>query len=215
MSMQLDASDDFAPWIDQLESVTLHRRDSGETVVIAAALRRHAVTKEAEPSGGAVRQADAVWHLQFPTGEAAPGLGDVVVDAREQRWTIQQTEELPLLGRWKCSARELRVAFGCDDRVDVQRAVWDDLGEGPVIVDWSFVYTALPVRIQPEETVVSDTSSLPTSTSRFTIILGEAFPLEPDDRFVAADGAIYRLESLEQTDRIDVLPIARVVRVSS
>jgi hypothetical protein len=32
---------------------------------------------------------------------------------------------------------------------------------------------------------------------------------------VAADGAIYRLESIEQTDRIDALPIARVIRVSS
>lgn len=215
MSLQLDASDDFSPGVDQLESVTLRRRNSGEVVAISTALRRHAVTREAEPSGGAARQADAVWHLQLPTGEAAPELGDVVIDVRDQRWTIQQTEELPLLGRWKCAARELRVAFGCDDRVDVQRAVWDDLGEGPVIVDWSFVRTALPVRIQPEETTVTGSLDSPTSTARFTIILGEAFPLEPDDRFVAADGAIYRLESIEQTDRIDALPIARVVRVSS
>ena len=214
MSTELDASDDFAPWVDGLETVTLRRRDSGETVAIAAAVRRHAVTREAQPSGGAARQTDAVWHLQLPTGESAPQLGDVVIDSRDLRWTIQQTEELTLLNRWKCSARELRVAFGCDDRVDVQRAVWDDLGEGPVIVDWTFVYTALPVRIQPEETVVSDASSSPTSTVRFQIILGEAYPLEPDDRFVAADGAIYRLESIEQADRIDVLPIAKVVRVS-
>jgi hypothetical protein len=214
MSLQLDVNDDFAPWVDQLESVTLSRRNSGEVVAIAAALRRHAVTKEAEPSGGAARQADAVWHLQLPVGESAPELGDVVIDARDRRWTIQQSEELPLLGRWKCSARELRVAFGCDDRVDVQRAVWDDLGEGPVIVDWSFVYTALPVRIQPEETTISGSLDSPTSVARFTIILGEAFSLEPDDRFVAADGAIYRLETIEQTDRIDALPIARVIRVS-
>jgi hypothetical protein len=54
----------------------------------------------------------------------------------------------------------------------------------------------------------------PTTTLRFRIILGESYPLQPDDRFVAADGAIYRLESIEQADRIDVLPIAQVVRVS-
>jgi hypothetical protein len=214
MSVQLDPSEDFAQWADALENVTLRRRDSGETVAIAVALRRDIVAREAEPSGGVAGQTDAVWHLQPPASESPPELGDVVIDARDHHWTIQQTEELPLLGRWKCSARELRVAFGCVDRVDVQRADWDDLGNGPEIVGWDYVYTALPVRIQSDETVVSNTTVAPTSTLRFTIILGEAFPLQSDDRFVATDGAIYRLESIEQADRIDVLPIARVVRVS-
>ncbi len=214
MSVELDPSGEFAQWADGLENVTLRRRDSGETVAITVALRRDVVAQEAELSGGAALQTDEVWHLQLPAGESPPELGDVVIDARDHHWTIQQTEELPLLGRWKCAARELRVAFGCVDHVDVQRAVWDDLGNGPEIVGWSYVYTALPVKIQPEETLVSDTSIAPTSTLRFHIILGEAFPLEPDDRFVAADGAIYRLESIEQADRIDVLPIAKVVRVS-
>ena len=214
MSAELDPSDEFAQWADGLENVTLRRRDSGETVSITVALRRDVVAREAEPSGGAALQTDALWHLQLPAGESPPELGDVVIDARDHHWTIQQTEELPLLGRWKCAARELQVAFGCVDHVDVQRAVWDDLGSGPEIVGWSYVYTALPVKIQPEKTLVSDTSITPTSTLHFHIILGEAFPLEPDDRFVAADGAIYRLESIEQTDRIDVLPIAKVVRVS-
>ena len=72
----------------------------------------------------------------------------------------------------------------------------------------------MPLRIQPESTEVSDTGNTPTSTERFTVILGDAFPLESDDRFVAADGDIYRLESLEQAERIDKLPVARVVRVS-
>lgn len=214
MSVTFDPSDEFAEWADGLENVTLRRRDSGETVAITVALRRNVFGQEAEPSAGAALQTDSVWHLQFPTGESPPELGDVVIDSRDHHWTIQQTEELPLLGRWKCTTRELRVAFGCVDRVDVQRAVWGDLGNGPEIVSWSYVYTALPVKIQPEETLVSDTSNTPTSTLRFHIILGEAFPLEADDRFVAADGAIYRLESLQQAGRIDVLPIAKVVRVS-
>lgn len=56
---------------------------------------------------------------------------------------------------------------------------------------------------------------MPTSTLRYRIILGEAFSLEPDDRFVAMDGTIYRLEAIEQVDRIDALPVAQVVRVNS
>lgn len=214
MNAKLDPSDEFAQWADGLEDVTLRRRDSGETVAIATALRRDILRQEAEPSGGFAGQTDAVWHLQPPVGESAPELGDVVIDARKHHWTILQTEELVLLGRWKCTTRELRVASGCVDRVDVQRAVWGDLGNGPEIVSWSYVYTALPVRIQADEAVLSNASSTPTSTLRFRIILGDAFPLQPDDRFVATDGAIYRLESLQQADRIDVLPIALVVRVN-
>ena len=158
MSVELDPSSEFVQWADGLENVTLRRRDSGETVAITVALRRDVVAQEAEPSGGAALQTDAVWHLQLPAGESPPELGDIVIDTRDHHWTIQQTEELPLLGRWKCPARELRVAFGCVDHVDVQRAVWDDLGSGPEIVGWSYVYTALPVKIQPAETLVSDTS---------------------------------------------------------
>jgi hypothetical protein len=212
MTIELDASNDFAQCMDGLESVTLRRRDSGETLALSAALRRRTTTQEAEPSGGAARQADAVWHVQMPAEEAPPQLGDVLIDAAGIRWTILEVEPERLLGRWKCTARNLSVAFGLDDRVDIQRAEWGDLGEGPVIVDWNFVATAVPVRIQPEETVVSGLLDAPTSVARFTIILGEPFPLGPDDRFVAADGAIYRLESIEQVDRLDVLPVARVVR---
>jgi hypothetical protein len=221
MSLELNASDDFAPWVDGLECVMLRRRDAGGNVLVAAALRRRTTSQEAEPSGGAARQSDAVWHLQLSEAESAPQVGDVVIeglvdgliDGNVRQWTILQVEEQSLLGRWKCLTRELLVAFGWDDRVDVQRAVWGDLGEGPVIVDWDFVYTALPVRIQPDETAVTGPMDAPTSNSRFTIILGEPFPLRPDDRFVAADGMVYRLESIEQMDLIDALPIARVVRV--
>ena len=174
MSVDFDPGADFAESVDGLEAVSLRRIQSGEVVPVSAALRREVTTEEAEPSGGAARQTDAVWHLQLPTGAQAPELGDTVIDPSSNHWTILQIEEFALLSRWKCETRELRVAFCCDDRVDVERAVWDDLGSGPEIVDWTFVYTALPVKIQPDETVVSDTSNMPTSTARFKIILGDS-----------------------------------------
>jgi len=110
MSVDLDPSDEFAQWADGLENVTLRRRDSGETIAITVALRRDALAQEAEPSGGAARQTDAVWHLQLPTGESSPELGDVVIDARDNHWTIQQTEELLLLGALEVQGT--RVASG-------------------------------------------------------------------------------------------------------
>jgi len=212
MPVQLNATGDFAQVTDGLESVTLRRRDTAATVAVSAARRNEVVTGEAEPSGGSAHQSDAVWHLQLPTGEGPPELGDVVIDGAGQRWTTLQVVSLLMAGRFKCVTRELSVAFGCVNRVDIQRAVWGDLGSGPVIVDWDYAYTALPAKIQPESIVVDETVTPTATNSLFQIVLGEQISLEPDDRFVAEDGSIYTLLSLEQAERIDALPIAKVRR---
>lgn len=204
--------EDFADLSDGLESVELRRLQSAERVTVDIARRIGAAMREATPGGGFVRQADAVWHLQMPGDERAPGPGDVVVDGIGGHWTILIANELPLLGRWKCETRDLSVAYGCLNRVDVERAVWGDLGSGPEIVDWVYAFTALPVRIQPDEIIVDDTSDPPASHYFFEITLSESIALEAGDRFVAEDGAVYLLQSYEGAERIDRLPVARVLR---
>ena len=215
MPVEVNAEEDFANFVDRLESVTLQYRGSGGKVAISSALRHSTSTLEAEPSAGAAIQSDATWHLQLPEGEVSPSMGDVLIDESGNRWTILDLEELSYLGRWRCSTRELSVAFGCFDRVDIQRAIWDDLGSGPEIVDWSYAFTALPVKIQPLETTVDDSVSPEITASSFYIILSEQISLDPDDRFVAEDGSIYKLVSLQQEDRLDVLPIAQVLKEAS
>ena len=215
MSIEFDPSQDFTAAIDGLETVTLRKRETGAVVTGLTALRREQRAGEAEPSGGASVQSDVVWYLELPENLAPLELGDALIDVSECQWTVLAIDRQRVLGRIKCETRELRVALGCDDYADVQRAVWEDLGQGPEITGWNDVYTAMPVRIQPDETLLSDTSNTPTATERFTIILGEPFPLEADDRFVGTDGAIYRLESIQQVARIDKLPIAKVLRVST
>ena len=212
----LKLDDDFSELVDGLEPVTLRRRGSAKSLKIKAAYREQAETQEAEPSGGAAQQADVVWHLQLPGEESAPRLGDLVVDAQANHWTLLEVEQLSRLGRWKCATRELRIAYGCNDRVDVERAVWEDLGSGPEIVDWKYVRTALPVRIQLEEQeIVNAAATPPTKQSIYQVVLSESIGIEPDDRLVAEDGTSYRVQSLKQADRIDVLPMARVVREES
>ncbi len=215
MSIEFDPSQDFVTSVDGLETVSLRKRESGSLVAGLTSLRREQISSEAEPSGGTSVQSDAVWYLELPDAGTRLELGDIIIDADDSQWTVLAVDQHSLLGRLKCETRELRVALGCDDSVDVQRAVWQDLGQGPEITSWDDVYTAMPVRIQPDETTVSDTSNAPTAIERFTIVMGEQFPVESDDRFVGSDGAIYRLESIEQAARIDKLPIAKVVRVST
>jgi len=211
MVSDINAEGDFLLLTEGLESIELHRRGNVGTVAISTARRLAATSIEANPSDGLAQQADAIWHLQMPAGASAPKIGDVAVDGTGGRWTILQTEELSLLGRWRCVTRELSVAYGCLDRVDIERAVWGDLGSGPVIVDWVYAFTALPVKIQSDQIVVNDTITPPVTKSFFQIILSESILLEPDDRFVAEDGTVYLLQSYEGAERIDGLPIAKVL----
>jgi hypothetical protein len=205
--MQPSVEQDFANIADGLEEVTLRRRGSTATVAIASALRRQVSSREAEPSGGAAVESNAEWHLGLAE-DAAPQIGDVLIDAEDHHWTILTAEDSALLGRWKCATRELRIAYGCGERIDIERPVWST-GETPEIVGWTYVATALPVRIQPVEVGVDASDA---EQAVFRIILGESMALEPHDRFVAGDGTIYYLRLYQQAERIDALPVAEVVR---
>lgn len=213
--VKLNLEGDFAEFVDNLEPVTLRRKDSTKELVVEAAYRHQVETQESELSGGAVLKADAVWHLQLPSDAVAPQIGDVVIDQQENRWTLLEIQQLTMLGRWKCDSRELRIAYSCHDRVEIDRAVWGDLGAGPVIVDWTSICATLPVSIQLDEMILDTSTTPPTKQLLYRIILSESIALEPDDRLTAEDGTSYRLQTLRQAERIDALPIAMALREES
>jgi hypothetical protein len=204
--MELDVASDLSVIVDGTEAVTLRRRGSSATIAVSAAWRANAQDREAEPSNGTVVQADAEWQLQLADGER-PQVGDVVIDGA-RHWTILIAEHLPRVGRWKCSTRELRIAYGCGERVDVERPVWSE-GETPEIVGWTYVATAIPVRIQQVEFSLGEDDS---SQAIFRVILGEPLEIAPHDRLTAGDGTTYSVQSFEQAERIDLLPMAVVRR---
>lgn len=205
--IEMDLSKDFA-CLDQLQPVTLRRRGSTQQVPIAQAFRLESQATEVQGTA----KADAVWHLVLPNEEPAPQPGDVVIDGESNRWTVLAVEELQALGRCKCHTRDLTLAFGCHQLVDVTRPVWGDNGSGPEIVDWAQVCQSLPVNIQLDEMVLDTTTTPPTQNLYFNIILSESIDLRPDDRLTADDGISFRVQAYEQADRIDVLPVARTLQ---
>lgn len=207
--MDWSTATDLSDVVDGLESVTLRRRDGLATTAIQVARRVRTENREAEASAGQALQTDATWYLQLE-GAVTPQIGDTLVDQQGSHWTILAAEYSVLLARWKCTARELRLAYGCGERVDIERPVWVNGEGGPEIVRWNYVATAVPVRIQPLE--VSRNSTTDEGHARFQIILGESLTLEPQDRFTAGNGAVYRLVSYRQAERIDALPVAVVER---
>ena len=212
MSIELNVTTDMEVLVDGTENITLQRRHSLQKLAITSARRQRQITQEATPSAGAAQQTDCTWHFSLPPGEAAPQLGDVLIDGKDTRWTILEVRELTRLGRWKCQTRNLAVAFVCEDRVDIQRPLWEDLGAGPEIVRWIDIGIALPVKIQPISMVPDNNVAPTTAEQTYRIILSEALDLEPGDRFVGETGETYTLQAYILSERLEVLPIAEVVR---
>jgi hypothetical protein len=204
--MELNVSSDLSV-VDGTEAVTLRRRGSSTTAAVTAAWRKSVSDREAEPSAGAVVQADAEWQI-LPTDDAVPQVGDVVIDGAGRHWTILVVEHLPRLQRYRCETRELRIAYGCGERVDIERPSWSE-DETPEIVGWTYVATALPVRIQPVEVSLDADNN---TQAVFRVIIGEPLELLPHDRLTGSDGTTYSVRSFEQAERIDALPVAVVWR---
>ena len=61
MAADINADEDFAQVVDELESVELRRRGSSAKVAITAARKQSAISSEATVSAGFAQQADSVW----------------------------------------------------------------------------------------------------------------------------------------------------------
>lgn len=215
MAVELNLQDDFSQILDTEEALTLHRRGSSSTVAIAGARRFTCGTTPVDATGGHVAQHDAVWQFQWESGVDLPRLGDTLTDVQDRCWTILRVDELTGNTRLRCQSRELRIAHGLDCSVDVQQAIWDDLGSGPEIVGWQMLLPAIAARIQPELTTVDNSADPPTSIATFRVTLGEQLELDHNHRLVGPDGTIYQMVEYSGAERIDNLPVAIVTRLAT
>jgi len=213
MTLQLNTLGDFAAVVDGAEEITLKRRDRATTIAVPIAWRSSSRTLEAEPTDGHVARADIVWHFPWGHESGPPRLGDMLIDATDECFTILSVDRYVITGRVRCEARNLRIVYQLNDRVDVQVATIEDLGDGPEIVGWTTIRAALPARVQPDRIEVDNTTTPATAVTYYRIILGEQFALEANTRFVSPQGDVYQLVECTQAERIDALPVARAVSV--
>lgn len=213
MAVEVDSEGDFSAVVDGFEPVTLRRRQSAETVAVAKALRFSSTTAEAAEAGGHVARHDVVWQLAWDGAVELPRLGDTIIDAAGDCWTILSVERRGGGTRLRCDCRNLQLVYELVDRVDVQEAVWDDPGTGPEIVGWTTVRPAMAARIQPYNvTVTGGDTTTPSSTSVYRVLLGEQVALDHNHRLVDPQGAVYQVIQYAQAERIDVLPVATVIK---
>jgi hypothetical protein len=215
MSVDLDTAGDFDAIIDTAEAITLKRRASATTIAVPKAWRFSSLTQQAEPAMPGVAQWDVVWQFSWNDGVDAPRIGDTLIDAANDCWTILSIEDRGARTRLRCNARNLRIIYELLDRIEIQAAIWEDSGSGPEIVGWTTLRAAVPARIQPDQTSIDHTTDPPTSTSMYRVMLADDTPLDHNHRLVAPNGTIYELVGYSQAERIDKLPVATVKRLAN
>lgn len=214
MAIDLNLVGDFDAILDTAEAVTLKRRGTATTVALAKAWRYEALTQEAQAGVAGVARTDVTWQFSWPEAVDLPRIGDAILDAAGECWTILSVEVRGARSRLRCTARNLRIVHELDDRIEIQQAIWDEGESGPEIIGWQTLQTAVPARIQPEQVTVDHSSDAPTSTATYRVLLADDTPLDHHHRLVGSDGTIYQIVAYTQAERADVLPLA-IVRKDS
>ena len=212
MPAAFDPTGDFSAIIDAAEPITLLRRGSPVEVSIAKAWRYTDRRGEAEPSGGYAAQANVEWQFEWDPATKLPHLGDRIRDGAGECYTVLAVNRLQAATRLRLETRSLRIAHRLDCLVNIELAVWEDLGSGPEITGWTTFRPAVHARVQPDEVIVDETSNPITSTATYHVLLDDDAPLDHNHRIVAGDGTVYRLLSYADAERIDQLPVAMVRR---
>jgi hypothetical protein len=154
-----------------------------------------------------------LWHLPVSELPTALQLGDQIVTAASERFTILEIRHATLNSRVVCVCRNLAVAAGLESWVALQAGT-PILGiSGARLTAWRDVYVGLPARVQlvREEPMVRDARRVVVQEFRITI--GERVTLSDTMRAVDPNGRTYDVTGLEAPARIDQLPTLLAHRI--
>jgi len=227
MTANFDPSADFSRVADNMEAVTLLRRGvmPGETgTVILHALRRAVQSGEFAArnrdesrryvnSDGQCVATDVDWHLPAAELDKPPTIGDVILDGDGRRWTILEIELIMLRSRWKCFSRELSIAHGLDDTVDILKAEYAKSESGAAEPTWRIWRTGVRARIQPVEIKVDVEHSAQCATSSYRIFLEEDLTLDHTHRIRGAEGTVFQIASVTGAARLGELQTVEVTKI--
>jgi hypothetical protein len=189
----LDPSGDFARLADGLQAVGLIRRGRSGLLSVAHALRRSLSMREAAASNGQYTLTDVTWSLPKSECGAGPVLGDVILDADGNRWTVLAVAGRDLTGLWECTCRDLAIARGLNDVITIEQAVYSKGEGGAAVPAWHTLRTGVRARIQPVFSAVEAGPHSRSTVHRYRIVIAEELAVDHTERIRAADGTIYRI----------------------
>ena len=201
---------------DGTEPVTLFRRNDppeAEGTRIAQALRlaivraepivgnRYEVRRQVD-TFGRLTAGDVVWRLPIDSVSASPQVGDLLVDASLRRWTILEVSRPPLDLGWRCTARDLALAWGLDNCITVLRPVYVKGVGGAAETSWVAWRTGVRASVQPIRQTSIDERGAVRAATRVRILLAENLALSVMHRIVGPDGALFRILAITGVERL-------------
>jgi len=209
-------STDLSIIADGTETLALLRRDApaGEPgTTIDGALRLAVVRREPIVGNryevrrqvdtfGRFTAADVVWRLPAGSLPLAPELGDVLLDTAGRRWTILEVEQPPLPTCWRCTARDLALAYSLDDCIAVLRPVYAKGAGGAAEATWVPWRTGVRAHIQTIRDAPTTEHGARRTARRVRILLAENLAFTAMHRVRGPDGALYRIVAIAGRERL-------------
>jgi hypothetical protein len=205
MTTSFSPGADFARVIDDLTPVTLVRVGTPDETLIDSALRQAIRTREAEHSGGRYTSSDVVWHLPAAGVPYEPRPGDVLVESNGRRWTVLDVGQATLRTRWRCICRDLAIAGGLDQEIQIEKAVYRKTPGGVEEAVWQTWRSGVQARIQPIAVETAGAHDRDATVARFRVFCAEDLPLDHTYRIKDHRGAMYRILACRKAERIDAL----------
>lgn len=194
---------DFESVVDGLTAVTLRPR-SGADVPAEKCLRRAVTQKEAAASDGKYTTNDVVFHLSINEIATQPALGSSIIDDLGT-WRILEVARQTLSARWRCICRNLAITADLCTLVTIQFATYAKGLSGAQEPTWATQQANVRAKVQLEgadRTVEHQAQHTPRLASIYFV---DQVLLTTNHRIVGPDGAIYKVKSWEDADRIDAL----------
>lgn len=184
---------------DNVQSVEIRTRTGAPIGTSHHARKRTISNREAAASSGRYLMTDATWAI--PRAEVAAGIvpGITIADRNGGRWVVMAVVESALGSFWRCTARDLSIAFALDSTVTILRAHVDH-DDGQAVAaekDWRPWREGVRARVQP---VIADTETMHGKTyfaERANVYFAEPWEVEPFDRIRTASGKTYAIDGWE------------------
>lgn len=193
MSVGFDPSTDFEDITDGLETITLDRRGSSNNVTVTAALQRMISTSELTASNGKLQSGDVRWHLPNAQVTTTPRMGDWIEDAGGNRFQILMVDNATLQNRWMCAARNLRVAYGLEDTITIERAAYAKGDAGAFEETYRIWKTGVRARIQEDVADMVVEAGAQRTTKESNILLEDDYDIRQSDRIRDRRGTFYQI----------------------
>jgi len=203
MTITLDFESDI-DYFDGLEDVVYKKRNAITGISIEA-LRREVPLKEVMASDGHYKLSDVRFHTKLSNIDS-PQLGDVIEDQDGDSYTILERRKDTLSARWKLLTRNLSITESLNTSVNVILVTY--IADPATFVDlpnYQYYKRNLRAKIH-RPSFDENTEHGILETEGVFIVITEDATLTTNHLFEDQNGYIYKINSSDKLDQIDMLP---------